>query len=168
VLPEGFVRQLNPLGRSVFAVIGEPPVWSRAAHPLGRAWSRFRANAVRDGDPAADQRARSGALRVLIPQLAPSEVARWRADAARAAPLLSTCASRGVVELCRIDGAVVIPLGDIESPRGRASRDRPLVMVCHHGGRSQHAATLLAGAGFTQVHNMRACIDAWAVEVDRR
>jgi rhodanese-related sulfurtransferase len=39
-------------------------------------------------------------------------------------------------------------------------------MVCHHGGRSQHAAMLLAAAGFAQVHNMRGGIEAWALEVD--
>ena len=45
-------------------------------------------------------------------------------------------------------------------------RGRPLVLVCHHGGRSQHAAMLLAGAGFTQVHNLAGGVEAWALDVD--
>jgi rhodanese-related sulfurtransferase len=102
----------------------------------------------------------------LIPQISPSEVARWRADAAREAPLLVDVREPWEVELCRIDGALSIPLGDVERCAGELPRDRPLVMVCHHGGRSQHAAALLAGAGFAQVHNMRGGIDAWALEVD--
>ena len=57
-------------------------------------------------------------------------------------------------ELCRIDGSMSIPLGEIARRIGELPRDRPLVLVCHHGGRSQHAATLLAGAGFAEVHNL--------------
>jgi rhodanese-related sulfurtransferase len=102
----------------------------------------------------------------LIPQLSPSEVARWRADAAREAPLLVDVREPWEVEICRIDGALPIPLADVARRAGELPRDRALVMVCHHGGRSQHAATLLAGAGFAQVHNMRGGIDAWALEVD--
>ena len=102
----------------------------------------------------------------MIPQLSPSEVARWRADASREAPLVVDVREPWEVDLCRIDGAVAIPLGDIERRAAELPRDRPLVMVCHHGARSQHAATLLAASGFAQVHNMRGGIDAWAREVD--
>ena len=102
----------------------------------------------------------------MISQLSPSEVARWRADSSLDAPLVVDVREPWEVELCRIDGSVSIPLGDIEGRAGELPRDRPLVMVCHHGGRSLHAATLLAGAGFKQVHNMKGGMDAWALEVD--
>ena len=102
----------------------------------------------------------------MIPQISPLEVSRWRADAAREAPLLVDVREPWEVEFCRIDGALSIPLGDVVRRAGELPRDRALVMVCHHGGRSQHAAVLLAGAGFAQVHNMRGGIDAWALEVD--
>ena len=102
----------------------------------------------------------------MIPQLSPSEVARWRADASREAPLVVDVREPWEVELCHIDGALAIPLGDIERRAGELPRDRPVVMVCHHGGRSQHAATLLAAAGFTRVHNMRGGVEAWALEID--
>ena len=59
-----------------------------------------------------------------------------------------------------------IPLGEIERRAAELPRDRPLVMVCHHGGRSQHAAAFLAGAGFTDVHNLRGGVEAWALDVD--
>ena len=102
----------------------------------------------------------------MIPQISASEVASWRADASREAPLVVDVREPWEVDLCRIDGAVSIPLGEIESRSGELPRDRPLVMVCHHGGRSQHAATLLAGAGFTHMHNLKGGIEAWALEVD--
>ena len=42
-------------------------------------------------------------------------------------------------------------------PRAGASfpPDRELVLVCHHGSRSQHAAQWLARNGFARVHNLR-------------
>ena len=45
-------------------------------------------------------------------------------------------------------------------------REHALVMVCHHGRRSQHAAMLLAGAGFERVHNLQGGVEAWATEVE--
>jgi rhodanese-related sulfurtransferase len=102
----------------------------------------------------------------LIPQLSPSDLVRWRADAARETPLVVDVREPWELELCRIEGAVSIPLGEIARRAGELPRDRPLVMVCHRGGRSQHAATLLAGAGFTDVHNLRGGIDAWALDVE--
>ena len=96
-------------------------------------------------------------FRVLIPQLPPAELERWRADDAREAPLASsTCASPGNTQYCRIDGSVSHAAARVRRGATRElPRDRALVMVCHHGRRSQHAAMLLEGAGFTQVHNLR-------------
>jgi len=102
----------------------------------------------------------------LIPQLSAVELARWRADAERGAPLVVDVREPWEWELCRIDGSVSLPLGEIGQRLGELPRDRPLVLVCHHGGRSQHAATLLAGAGFTEVHNLRGGVEAWALDVD--
>ncbi len=102
----------------------------------------------------------------MIPQLSAVELARWRADDERAALLVVDVREPWEIELCRIDGAVSIPLGEIARRMDELPRDRPLVLVCHHGGRSQHAATLLAAAGFAEVHNLRGGMDSWALDVD--
>jgi len=102
----------------------------------------------------------------LIPQLSAVELARWRADSAREAPVVVDVREPWEFELCRIDGSVSIPLGQIAMRSDELPRERPLVLVCHHGGRSQHAAMLLAGAGFTQVHNLAGGVESWAVNVD--
>ena len=102
----------------------------------------------------------------MIPQLSPSDVARWRAEASREPPLIVDVREPWELDLCRIDGSVSIPLGQVAQRASELPRDRPLVMVCHHGGRSQHAATILEAAGYTQVHNLRGGIDAWALAVD--
>jgi monothiol glutaredoxin len=45
-------------------------------------------------------------------------------------------------------------------------RDTMLVLHCHHGGRSQHAAEQFVSLGFTRVYNVVGGIDAWSQEVD--
>jgi len=102
----------------------------------------------------------------LIPQLAPVELARWRDDASREAPLLVDVREPREFEYCRIDGALSIPLSELTRRQDELPRDRPLVMVCHHGRRSEHAAMILAGAGFPRVYNLRGGVEAWALEVE--
>jgi rhodanese-related sulfurtransferase len=43
----------------------------------------------------------------------------------------------------------------------------PLVVVCHHGARSQMVVDFLRDAGFDNAINLDGGIDAWACEVDQ-
>jgi monothiol glutaredoxin len=45
-------------------------------------------------------------------------------------------------------------------------KDAKIVLHCHHGGRSQHAAEQFVSLGFTQVYNVVGGIDAWSQEID--
>lgn len=69
-------------------------------------------------------------------------------------------------EAARIEGSRLIPLGEIESRLSELPRNKMIVLHCHHGGRSEHAARLLQQAGFKNVVNLAGGIDAWSVEVD--
>jgi rhodanese-related sulfurtransferase len=102
----------------------------------------------------------------LIPQLAPVDLARWRADPARAAPLLVDVREPWEFAHCRIEDSVSIPLGELPLRLGELPADPHLVLVCHHGSRSQHAALLLGRHGFSSVHNLRGGVEAWALEVE--
>jgi len=46
------------------------------------------------------------------------------------------------------------------------AKDRPIVVHCHHGSRSQRAAEQLVAEGFREVYNLTGGIDAWSLEVD--
>lgn len=102
----------------------------------------------------------------MIPQLTPAELHRWRADAGREAPLLIDVRERWEFEYCRIDGSQSMPLSEFARHYPELPRDRELVLVCHHGRRSQHAAMLLEGAGFERLHNLQGGVAAWADQVD--
>jgi rhodanese-related sulfurtransferase len=88
----------------------------------------------------------------LIPQIAPAELAAWRADDARPAPVLIDVREPWEFDYCRIDGSLSLPLSALPA--------------CHHGSRSQHAAQWLARNGFARVHNLRGGVAAWAADVD--
>jgi monothiol glutaredoxin len=45
-------------------------------------------------------------------------------------------------------------------------RDRPIVVYCHHGFRSQRVAENLVSSGFRDVSNLVGGIDAWSMDVD--
>jgi rhodanese-related sulfurtransferase len=47
----------------------------------------------------------------------------------------------------RIDGAVHIPLGELDRRVSELDRNRPIVTVCRSGGRAGKAADFLSGAG---------------------
>jgi rhodanese-related sulfurtransferase len=54
--------------------------------------------------------------------------------------------------------------------RWRKFRRRPnqlLVVICHHGARSQMVVDFLRSAGFDNAVNLDGGIDAWAYEVDQ-
>ncbi len=71
-------------------------------------------------------------------------------------------------EKARIEGATLLPLGELEARLAELSawKDGPVVAHCHHGGRSAHACEILARAGFTNVANLLGGIDAWSLTVD--
>ncbi len=68
----------------------------------------------------------------------------------------------------RIEGARLIPLGEL--PRRLAElcdwKERPVVVHCHHGGRSARACQLLVENGFSEVANLDGGIESWSLTVD--
>ncbi len=69
-------------------------------------------------------------------------------------------------EIARIDGAVLIPLGELPARLHELDDHADIVTHCHHGARSLKALEILKAAGFAKVRSLRGGIDAWAVNVD--
>jgi adenylyltransferase/sulfurtransferase len=69
-------------------------------------------------------------------------------------------------EIARIEGARLIPLGELETHVGELPKTGALVLQCHSGGRSENAARFLREAGFANAVNLEGGIDAWSVEID--
>jgi rhodanese-related sulfurtransferase len=70
------------------------------------------------------------------------------------------------IRIAAVDAAEVQPLSQARSWIDNVPRDREVVVMCHHGGRSAQVAMALAQRGHTNVSNMVGGIDRWSDEVD--
>jgi adenylyltransferase/sulfurtransferase len=70
--------------------------------------------------------------------------------------------------VARIEGARLVPLGELEARLGEleAWRGGRVVVTCHHGMRSARGAQILREHGFARVENLAGGIDAWSLTVD--
>ncbi len=69
-------------------------------------------------------------------------------------------------EIAQIDGAKLIPLGEIAERLDELKREQPIIVHCHSGMRSAQAVRLLQQRGFAKVYNLEGGIDAWSDQVD--
>lgn len=68
--------------------------------------------------------------------------------------------------LCRLPGAILIPMRELPTRMAELNKDAETVVICHHGVRSYHAARYLEAAGFVDIINLAGGVAAWANEVD--
>jgi rhodanese-related sulfurtransferase len=68
--------------------------------------------------------------------------------------------------ICRIQGAELLPMRQIPTSMDQIARDRPVVVICHHGIRSQQVALYLEHQGFAEVMNLNGGVARWARDVD--
>ncbi len=82
--------------------------------------------------------------------------------------LLLDCREAEEYATARIEGSTLIPMSEIQRRVAELEphRERPIVVHCHHGGRSLRVTQWLRGQGFSGVQNMAGGIDAWSTEID--
>jgi rhodanese-related sulfurtransferase len=72
-------------------------------------------------------------------------------------------------DIARIGGAVNVPMDEIPAAATRGelgATDSEIVVICHHGVRSQQVAAFLEQNGFSNLTNLMGGIDAWSRDVD--
>jgi molybdopterin/thiamine biosynthesis adenylyltransferase/rhodanese-related sulfurtransferase len=71
-------------------------------------------------------------------------------------------------ERAHIGGSTLIPLSELEQRIAELDdwKDRPVVVHCHHGPRSERACELLIARGFAQAQYLDGGIEAWSLTVD--
>jgi len=70
------------------------------------------------------------------------------------------------VEISRIPGSILIPLGELAERVAELDTARQMVVHCRMGGRSAKAVEFLRSVGFRKLKNLVGGINAWADEVD--
>ncbi len=68
----------------------------------------------------------------------------------------------------KIAAAKLVPMSEIADRLGELEpyRQRPIVVHCHHGGRSMRVVRWLREQGYKLAQNMTGGIDAWSQEID--
>jgi rhodanese-related sulfurtransferase len=102
----------------------------------------------------------------LIAELAPRDLAAWRADPAREPPVVVDVREPWEYARCHLDDSRLLPLQTVPANDASLPRDRDLVLERQHGGRSLRAAQWLEQRGYTRLHNLTGGVDRWATDVD--
>ncbi len=71
------------------------------------------------------------------------------------------------LEISRLEGADLIPLGQLAARLSELDSAQEMVVFCKSGTRSARALELLVSAGFRKVKNLKGGINAWAREIDQ-
>jgi rhodanese-related sulfurtransferase len=102
-----------------------------------------------------------------IPELSPTEFAnRWPDYARGDDVVLLDVREHDELAVAAVAGALHIPMREVPGRLADLDTQKPLVVMCHSGGRSRRVAEYLLGQGFTTVFNLRGGIDAWSTQLD--
>lgn len=97
-------------------------------------------------------------------EMTPREL-RARLDAGES-PYLLDIREEWEVETAPFPGATHLSMQEVPAALGTLPKERDIVVICHHGGRSLSIALLLARSGFPAVWNLAGGIDGWSRQVD--
>jgi rhodanese-related sulfurtransferase len=103
----------------------------------------------------------------MVRNLTVQQLRDWHNEGA-GQPLMLDVREPWEVQICMLPGSRHIPLREISARAHDLPINGEIVVICHHGHRSQHVANFLARRGYESVYNLQGGIDAWAREVDTR
>lgn len=93
-------------------------------------------------------------------------VAQLAAQLKNEKPLLLDVREPWEFEVCHIDGSINIPMGQIPQQVEQLQNTDEIVVICHHGIRSQNVIRFLQQQSVNGLVNLDGGVDAWAREVD--
>ncbi len=70
--------------------------------------------------------------------------------------------------IAKLPDSLLVPISELASDIDRIQppKESDLVIYCHHGVRSWHAAVYLEQSGFERVHSLSGGIDAYSQAID--
>lgn len=81
-------------------------------------------------------------------------------------PLLLDVREPWEFEICHIDGSINIPMGQIPQQLEQLRTANEVVVICHHGIRSQQVISFLQQQSVAALVNLDGGVDAWARAID--
>lgn len=98
------------------------------------------------------------------PEISVAELDAWRKSGRDIAVL--DVREGWEVATVSLPDTVNIPMQQVPQRVAELPRDKPLVVMCHHGGRSRQVTGWLRQNGFAQATNLAGGIHAWAEQVE--
>jgi len=71
-------------------------------------------------------------------------------------------------DVCRIEGAKLIPMGQVPANLQSLDVDDDVICYCHHGMRSLDVAVWLRNQGVATAKSLTGGIERWSLEIDPR
>jgi molybdopterin/thiamine biosynthesis adenylyltransferase/rhodanese-related sulfurtransferase len=99
-----------------------------------------------------------------VPEITPDEVKKMMDE--KKSFVLIDVREPHEYQICRIDGAKLIPLGEVARRMHELNSADDIVVHCRSGMRSAQAVEFLMKSGFRKIHNLRGGILAWSDHVD--
>jgi len=81
---------------------------------------------------------------------------------------LLDCREEDEFSFCKVEGAVLIPLSEMQERYDEVPKDRPVFVMCHHGMRSMQVTRYLRTRGYPVVSNVEGGIEEWSLRVDSK
>ena len=164
-------EQLQEMGYEfVFSLTGGLEAWIKKIDPtfaLDRGHEQPAARTAAPAPKAAPQQSRT--TRPTKPgEVSPEELLELMQRPGPREFRLIDVREEDEFQICKLDWAELIPLQTLsaEAPRRLVDKDRPIVVYCHHGMRSQRACEWLRSVGYENVFNLTGGIEAWTDRVD--
>ena len=83
-----------------------------------------------------------------------------------ASPLLLDVREPWEFDTCHIDGSINVPMGQVPQRIDELQDADEIIVICHHGVRSQQVIWYLQQHEFDDLVNLDGGVDAWARSVD--
>ncbi|MDT8424711.1 MAG: rhodanese-like domain-containing protein [Methyloprofundus sp.] len=71
-------------------------------------------------------------------------------------------------QIASLQNSVLIPMNQIPERFQELDKNQPIVVICHHGIRSEQVAYYLVQQGFEKIFNLTGGIHAWANTCDEK
>jgi rhodanese-related sulfurtransferase len=104
--------------------------------------------------------------------ITPAQLDDWIAtQPAASTPLLLDVREPWELQTAAVAGAATyellpMPMRSVPERLAELDADRPIAVLCHHGGRSAQVTQFLMNQGFSRVVNIQGGIDRWSLERD--
>lgn len=70
------------------------------------------------------------------------------------------------INICALANSLNIPMGQVPARLDDIDKQLDVVIICHHGIRSQQVAYFLQNSGYKSLYNLAGGISAWSHDID--